>query len=221
MDNTYRPDYQNQPGAPVKVAAGTSFIEGITGIGAVALSIIGLANIFPLVLASIATIALGAALLFEAGAVAARFSALMSVPGDTATTTSRWGGMTSTFLAGAAGIALGILSLLGISPMVLIPIAAIVFGSALIMDSGVNARLAQLEASREAPELSDDVARESAMASSGIEVLVGLGAITLGVLALVGFNTLTLTLVALLSVGSAVLLSGSIIGGRMISVFKR
>lgn len=52
-----------------RVAAGTAVVEGLTGLGAVALSIIGLANVLPMMLVAISTIALGAAFLFEAGAV--------------------------------------------------------------------------------------------------------------------------------------------------------
>lgn len=208
---------------PEKVAAGTATIEGLTGLGAVALSIIGLANIYPMVLVAVSTIALGAALLFEAGSVAARFSALMAetkAPSGSYST-GRWGGMTTGFLGGAAGIALGILSLLGIAPMILVPIAAIVYGFALIMDSGVRTRLAALESQFSGLSgLSQEVARETATASSGIQLIVGLGAITLGILALVGISSLALSLVAMLIVSAAVLLSGSVAGGRMVSMFR-
>lgn len=206
-----------------KVAAGTSLIEGVTGLAAVALAIIGLAGVFPTVLLSIATIALGAALLFEAGSVSARFSALMSeaYPQQANYEVGRWTGMTASFLGGAAGIALGILSLLGLAPMTLVPIAVIVFGAALIMDSGVNARLNSLETERSGlMGLSREVARESSAASVGVQVLVGLSGVTLGILALVGISAMILSLIAVLSIGASLLLGGSIIGGRMLSMFK-
>ena len=60
-----------------KEALGGSIAEGLSGIAAVALAIIGLAHVFPLLMASIATIALGAALAFEGGAISARYAALI------------------------------------------------------------------------------------------------------------------------------------------------
>ncbi len=207
-----------------KVAAGASITEGLVGLGAVALAIIGLAHILPVLLASISTIARGAAFVFEAGTVGARFSAL--TPDFRGTTSSRswssWGTMTAGFLAGCAGIALGILALLGIDPMVLIPIAAIVFGAALVMDSGVRVRLSALECENAGYRgMSQDVAREAASASAGIQVMVGLGGITLGILAIIGISPLTLSLVALLGVGCAVLVAGSLISSKMLGVYGR
>ena len=54
------------------------------------------------------------------------------------------------------------------------------------------------------------VMREAVSTSSGIQILFGLGAVTLGVLSLVGvFTPITLTLVAILAVGGASLFSGA------------
>jgi len=80
--------------ASERIAESVSFVEVVVGLAALALAIIGLANVFPWVPASIATIALGAALLFEAGSVGARCSALAE---DTAETRKweRWSGMTT------------------------------------------------------------------------------------------------------------------------------
>ena len=205
---------------PAKTSIGTSVAGRIAGIAAVAISIIGLAHLFPEILVSIATLAVGVALLFEGGAVAARFSGLiqeMETPEDGV----RWGGMTAEFLAGATGIALGILALLHLAPMVLVPIAAIVYGCALILDSGVNNRLSALEARKNGIRgWKATVARESASATSNIHVLVGLTAVTLGILALVGFAPMVLSLVAMLGIGGASLLSGYMFGSRVQSVFR-
>jgi hypothetical protein len=199
---------------------GASMAGRIAGIAAVAISIIGLAHVFPEILVSIATLAVGVALLFEGGAMAARFADLihgMEKPADGV----RWGGLTAEFLAGATGIALGILALLNLAPMVLVPIAAVVYGCALILDSGVNNRLGALEARKTGVHgLSETVARESATAAANIQVLVGLAAVTLGILALVGIVPMVLSLVAMLGIGGTNLLSGSMIGGKMLSVFR-
>ena len=219
-NHTEEGTYPETFAASEKSSIGTSMAGRIAGIAAVAISIIGLAHVFPEILVAIATLAVGVALLFEGGAVAARFSYLireMETPEDGV----RWGGLTAEFLAGATGIALGILALLHLTPMVLVPIAAIVYGCALILDSGVNNRLTALEARKNGVHgLSETVARESATAAANIQMLVGLAAVTLGILALVGFVPMVLSLVAMLGIGGASLLSGSMFGGRVLNVFR-
>jgi hypothetical protein len=204
----------------VRSAFSSSLAEGIAGLGAVALAIIGLAHIFPEILVSVATVAIGVALAFEGGAISARYSAMISEPGEKSDVTTQWGGVTALFVGGAAGIALGILSLVGVAPMVLIPVAALVFGSALVLDSGANERLSLMEARhKEGFKVSEHVIRETTHAASGIQVLVGLGSIALGILALIGLVPMVLSLVAMLSIGAANLLTGSMIGARLSRVF--
>lgn len=203
----------------VKGAFGSSMAEGLAGIGAVSLSIIGLGHVIPEIMVSIATICIGVALAFEGGSISARYSALVSEPdSETGVTT---GGVTALFVGGAAGIALGILGLVNVAPMVLIPVAAIVFGAALVLDSGTNERLSLLEARHtEGFHTSETIIKESARTSSGLQVLIGGGSIALGILALVGMAPMILSLVSMLIVGAANLLTGSIIGVRLAKVFR-
>ncbi len=209
---------------PEKIAAGVSFIEGITGLGAVALAIIALAGLYPEILAAIATIALGSALVFEAGTIGARFKALEEetlVQQHHQFHWSQRGGITNGFLAGAAGIVLGILSLLKIDANILMPVAVIVFGASLIMDSGVRTRLSALETEYFGTTgLSRDLVQESTSVTSGTEVFTGLAAVVLGVLAIIGIAPMVLTLVGLLSVGASILLVGAVVGGRMTKIIQ-
>ncbi len=203
-------------------AIGAALGERIADSAVIAVSVIALAGVLPELLAAIATIAVAVALLFRGGTTAARFSRLLSETKGGPEIVERWGGMTAEFLAGATGIALGILALLGLARMVLIPIAAIVYGGALVLDSGVTARLDALEIARAGgPELNPEVARETAASAAGIQVLVGLAAVTLGVLALVGLRPLILSLTAMLAIGFADLMSGTAMGGRMLAIFYR
>ncbi|MDR3714192.1 MAG: hypothetical protein P4L51_15350 [Puia sp.] len=172
-------------------------------------------------MASIATIALGAAFVFEAGDVGRRFSSLVTEEQTVRSGSwSAWGGMTVGFLGGCAGIALGVLSILGIVPHTLVPAAVIVYGAALVMDSGTKSSLSEMENEhfgvRGVPQ---EIARESASTLSGIQMLAGLGAITLGILAIIKIVPETLTLVGLLAVGAAVLMAGSLVS-RYVS-FRR
>ncbi len=204
----------------VKAAMGSSITEGFIGIGAVALAIIGLAGILPVILVAVATIAIGVALAFEGGSISARYAALME-EGETKGEAARWGGVTSLFLAGVAGITLGILSLIGIVPGILIPVSAIAFGGALILDSGANERLSRLEAQHAAGlKATEGVVRETSRTSAGLQMSVGLAGIALGILALVNVYPLVLSLVAMLSIGAVNLITGSMIGGRMATIFR-
>ena len=206
----------------VKEAFGGSAAEGIIGLGAVALTIIGLANIFPEILVAVAVIAVGVALAFEGGAISARYATLYGEGQSFTERSVRMGGITTLLLAGAAGIALGILSLIGIVPMILVPVSAIVFGAALIMDSGVNERLSVLEAHHsEDYNASMSVVKETARAAAGLQVLGGICGVALGILAVIGIYPLVLSLVALLCIGTVNLLTGATIGGRMVSFFNK
>jgi hypothetical protein len=203
-------------GIRTKAAFSGSMAEGIAGMCAVALAIIGLAHIHPVLLASIAIIAVGVAMAFEGGTISARYSPITKEGATTKDTVARWSGLTALFLAGAIGIALGVLSLVGVVPMVLMPVAAIVFGSALMLDSGANEHISALEARH--PEdfnVSAGVVRNTGRVSAGIQILAGIGGIVLGILALTGIAPLVLSLVVMLSIGAVLLLTGALIGGRM------
>ncbi|MDA8087264.1 MAG: hypothetical protein M0Z75_11245 [Nitrospiraceae bacterium] len=203
------------------MAAGV-LAEGFVSIGAVILSIIGLANRFPQIMLPISTIAIGSALLFEGGTITARFSSLFSlarVPIDI----RQFGlGMTTEFVSGIAGIVLGVMALIGVQPLVLIPAAAIVFGASLILGAGstarMNAILTQMTEQREAIR---EVMREAVLAAAGMQILVGIGAIALGVVALTGINPMALSLVAMLSLGFANLLSETAIINRVTGAARR
>jgi hypothetical protein len=204
---------------PLKIVAGGSITEAIAGAGAVVLAILGLTDMLPMYMAAIATIALGVALLALGGAVASQWSKLVrETSGARAAPNVELGGVGAETFGGAAGVVLGILSLLGILPMILLPIALLVFGGALLLGSGVTVDLSAL------PDVRDRYAhmtREATLGASGLQALAGMTGIVLGILALVGTMPLTLTLVGLLVLGSAVLLGGSAVSSRMMGILRR
>lgn len=125
---------------------GRSASAAIGGIAAVVLAIIGLAHVYPGFMASVATIALGVTFLFKGAAVATEYSDVLAhMDSGKLQRVEVGSGMSAELLAGCAGIALGILALLGIATMILTPIAAIVFGVALLMSAGVTHRLNHLK----------------------------------------------------------------------------
>jgi hypothetical protein len=220
MENVSQESIREEKRA-MEFVAGGSLAEGFAGVGAIALSIIGLAGIMTTWMVAIATILVGAALLFEGGAIGARFSSLVSeAGGGRLGALELGGGMTAEFIGGIAGVILGILSLLGVYPMVLVPVAAIVFGSALLLGIGATTRLNDLQIEKACDrQEARHVARAAVRSATGFQVLLGLGSLALGILAVMGMVPMTLSLVAMLGTGFSSLLSGSAISGRMLSTF--
>lgn len=105
-------------------------------------------------------------------------------------------------LGGIAAIVLAIIGLSGVHPDVLVSIATIVFGAALLIQGG-----AMLS------EFALDMGAEGGSAASGGGVsalfLVGVAGIVLGVLALLGVHAAMLTSVALIAFGAALAISSS------------
>ncbi len=215
MTTTPHSHYEHAAGT----VAGGSATEALVGIGAVVLTIIGLAGVVPHLMLSIAVIAVGAALLIEGAAIAAEFSQLASrAGGGPATDLELGGGTAMEFLGGAAGVVLGILALIGVAPVMLNSIAAIVFGATLVLSTGSIGQLREV-----GPDYTtgERVARRTVTGGVGVQALVGIGAIALGIIALVGYNPRLLTLVAVLAVGAALLITGAAVTARLMTIFSR
>ncbi len=203
----------------MSVVAGGSIAEAIGGVGAVVLAILGLVGLLPHDMAAIATMAAGVALLLEGIAMAARFSDLLSESGSLSDAAKLGGGMGAELLGGVAGGILGLLALLDVVPMTLTAIAVIVFGASLLLSSGATYRLESL-ASKLGQKTLMAAQMLAAVAASGVQVLVGLGGITLGIIALVGVSPMILTLVGLLSIGAAVLVTGGTVSSTIASAMQ-
>lgn len=201
----------------LRTLAGGSIVEAAGGAAALVLAILGLATVLPQTLAAVATIAIGVALLAEGAAIGGRYARLVSKVEMNRTRTAELGGGTSAeFVAGGAGIVLGLLALLNVVPMTLTSVAAVIYGAALLLGSGATSRLnAMASRSEEA-----DTAGEMVHAATGAQVLVGLSSAVLGIIALVGIAPETLVLVALLSVGATIVLSGTALTARMAELLR-
>ena len=214
-------NYQNyMVMGPVRRAMGIAFSQALLGIGAATLAVIGLEHFAAAGLLAIATIVVGAGLLFEAGVFSARFSALVSQTEKAPFRLRRW--MAAEFVAGVAGITLGILALLNFAPFVLIPVAAMSMGIAQILNSGLNTRLNALEiSSAKSEELDQEEARETVNPYIGIGGFMGFGALVLGLVALAGISPLVLSLVAILSIAAAHLLNGAVVFRMLGAMYRR
>jgi hypothetical protein len=201
------------------VAAG-SVSEMIAGLAAIILAIIGLAGVFPYMLVAIATIVFGVALMLSGGSIAARYGNIERETAETGMESMEIGtGVTTEFAGGLAGIVLGILALIGLVPLVLIPCAVIVYGATFILSSGLTNRLSAIEY-YQGRSSARRLTHEAVEASSGVQMLVGLAAITLGILALIGFAPLILSLVAVLAIAVGGSLSSAALTSRMWTAFR-
>jgi len=191
-----------------------SIMESIGGAGAVVLAILGLIGVMPELLLAIATMAVGVALFLGGASLSAQSNRIAHSRRARREISS---GVGMAAFAGIGGAALGLLALLQVNPFTLLSVAAIVLGGGLVLAS---AGLTKLEDNLDAMDAEGHHAEHETMAvAGGTEILVGLGAIALGILALSGVDPMTLTLIAALSMGASTLLSGSSLAGRVFSLF--
>ncbi len=219
MANAHVQTLEHETRRSMELVAGGSMSETIGGAAACVLAIVGLSGVFPGYLAAIATIAAGAALFLEGGAILTRFSELLrETTEDRHSATALESGMSAESLGGLAVLVLGVLALVGVASIALMSIALIVLGGALLLGSAATARLNALHLSaHHDSESARIVAREAVSAAAGAQVLIGISAVVLGVLAVIGVDPLTLVLVGLLAGGFSVLLSGTTVGAKMIA----
>ena len=200
------------------IIAGGSVLEAFGGAAAIGLAIIGLSQLAPYLVVSLAAIALGAALMVESGLMMAGYS--------TAVLTSRHpefaeadlgGGVGLRAIAGLSVVVLGVLGTLGLFPVVLTAVSAIVLGTALIFSTGLAAevRWVRIEISEGVEAPMEGATRVGVSATTGMQMLAGLAAIVLGIIALAGYSPLVLTLIALLAIGGSILFTGGAVSARM------
>ncbi|HEY9793130.1 MAG TPA: hypothetical protein V6D22_22200 [Candidatus Obscuribacterales bacterium] len=201
---------------------GTELLGGGAGI---VLSILGLVGIIPMTLAAVALIVLGAALFMESTSVSANLrvieQGIAEVPPPERAIRS---GLGLTAVGALAVAVLGILTLLGIAPAVLVGAGVIAVGACGVLRSIEEQHVAQFEAFEAAEQSlaeSSVVAPKAVATPAGITVLAGLATIVLGILALVGINPLTLNLAGLLVISSARFLSSAVLEGGMAKVLAR
>jgi hypothetical protein len=204
-----------------EAAAYGGFVDALGGIATIVLAIIGLSGVKPEVLVSISTIVFGAALLIQGGAMLSEFATIESMP---ETSAAGGGGLSSLFLVGIAGIALGVLALLGINATVLTSVAVIAFGAALVLSSSsvwhlLTAQSIAMRFQGRSPMVRL-VASEIAVGSAGLQAMTGLAVVVLGILAVAGVFTTPLTLIALLVAGAALVMTGSTLSGTLIGFMR-
>ncbi len=204
-----------------EVAAVGPMTEGAAGIAVIVLSILGLAAISPGVLTSVATIVIGVGLFIESANTAMEYSRVTSHAAQ-AGIAELGSDVTVELMAGVAGIVLGVLALIGAaSVMNLLPAALIVFGGALLL-AGFSATTVNKVRGSEAPASGETITLHPELAPArGLQVIVGIAAIVLGILAFVLPAAGTLLIVGFLVVGAALLATSANFTQSFITLLSR
>lgn len=195
--------------------AGGSTLETIGGFTALVVAIIGFSYL-PFTMASIATIAIGVALFSQGTSIMVRWhEALRRLEGARYEKRGLASGVSTEMFGGLAGIVMGMLALVGVKPLVLLPVSAIVFGGALLLGGAAQPDLVYL-----APERNPKLARMTYSAiqtSGGVMILVGIASVVLGILAVLEVGPiLTLSLVAFMGIGVALVFAGGSLAARLV-----
>jgi hypothetical protein len=202
---------------PATTVGGATAIQSFIAAGAAALAVIGLVGVLPLQMAAIATLAVGAILVAEGAGITTRYRTLLhALNGSRYEVAEAGGGATPQTLAGIGGVALSILALLGVAPISLLAVAALVYGGGILLGSAAQAQLETI-ASRAGEHGESGTSRRALTAGAGSRVLVAATAAVLGILVLIGAAapSVPLILVAMLVIAGTTLLASSAIGGRL------
>lgn len=194
-----------------KVIGGGTMFESLFGLATMVLAVLGLIAIAPVALSSVMCIILGVAFTLGGGTVMSQFERFSS--SNYGARVRLGAGMALEFFGGVAGIILGALSLMGVYPISLVAISAIVFGLTLAAAGFGTYGLDFSMAVREGRIVESAGAMIGAV---GAQAFVGGAAAVLGILALAGLNSLTLNLVSLLCVGGAIMFSSMAMSARLL-----
>ncbi len=214
------PEHERQHNFAAGMTGNSPMFQTICGAAAVILAILGLAGLHPVYMAAVATIAVATAMALQGIAVGSCYSSVIGEMTGKHPVADIRTGLTAEFVAGATGIVLGVLSLSGLDVATLTAVAVIVLGSGVLLGAGIAGRVARFAPKSSAQHpFFEKMVGDVVTAAAGAEVLVGGGAIVLGVIALVGTLSLTLTLVALLALGSATVMASTAVAGKIGSIW--
>ena len=163
-------------------------------------------------LASIVTILVGVGLMVQAFTSAVENSKVMAA--DAAPIPDLPGEVMVDGLSGFTGIVLGILALVGINAPYLVPSALIVFGGSLLLSGAIGLRPRASQSAAPGGQ-TQVVSYQGSAAASGMEILIGIAAIVLGILSLTFVGSWVLALVGFIAVGAALLMVSATFGGTM------
>lgn len=215
-------------GVPERYTLGSrTMSQGLFGGIAVVLGIVGLAielahPTVSMYLAAIAEIALGLSLIVVGTSLAAAYARLLARAEPTAGAAGGYmAGTTVDMFLGGAIVILAILAILKVASPVLIPIAVIVVGVGLFLNSLASIRLANLESTMVPATVARRVVEEMVLATASVRAIGGIAVFVLGIIGLLGTVTMPLALVAMIVAGVVLVLNSTSLSGRFVSSMTR
>lgn len=193
--------------------------EGAAGIAAIVLAVIALAGISAATLASIVTIVIGVGLMVQAFNSAAENSRAAGLGAVNAQPMEVGGEVMVDCLTGITGIILGILALVGINAVHLVPAALIVFGGALLLAGTSQMRPRATPIASTVGGQVQIVSNQGSTAAGGMEIMIGIAAIVLGILSLIFMASWVLVLVGFIAIGAAMLMVSATFSGAVARLF--
>jgi hypothetical protein len=193
--------------------------EGAAGIAAIVLAVIALAGISAAPLASIITIVVGVGLMAQAFNSAAERSKAMAAGASASQSVEVGGEAMVDLLTGVTGIVLGILALVGINAVHLVPAALIIFGGALLLSGAIEMMPRPAAITSTAGGQTQIASYQGPVATGGLEIMVGIAAIVLGILSLIFMSSWVLVLVGFIAIGAAMLMVSATFGIAVTRLF--
>jgi hypothetical protein len=212
--------YVEGRGFPSEVEPLGLLSEGAAGIATIVLAVIALAGIAATALASIVTIVIGVGLMVQAfNSAAERAKAIPAGAAPTALSSGIGGEVMVDVVTGITGIVLGILALVGINATHLVPAALIVFGGALLLSGVVEIVPRPVPVAAAGGGPAQIATYQGSAATGGLEVMVGVAAIVLGILSLILMSSWVLVLVGFIAIGAAMLMVSATFSGAVTRMF--
>lgn len=191
--------------------------EGAAGLAVIVLAIIALAGASSATsLIAIAAIVVGVRLMVQGFNTAAENARMVTPELAMAGVGDSSGEVMVDCLAGGVGIVLGILALIGVAATpVLLPAALIVFGAAFLLSGAL-----ELQRPTAVP-LSPTTAQvvSGSAGTGGMEILIGIAGIVLGILALLTTHSAILVMVGFIAIGAALLMVSATFSGAVMRIF--
>jgi hypothetical protein len=191
--------------------------EGAAGIATIVLAVIALAGVSAAPLASIVTIVIGVGLMVQAFNSAAGRSKVM--PAGVGASAEVSGEVMVDVLTGVAGVILGILALVGINASHLVPAALIIFGGALLLSGASEMMPRGVSVASTTGGQAQISSYQGPVVTGGMEIMVGIAAIVLGILSLIFMSSWVLVLVGFIAIGAAMLMVSATFGMAVTRLF--
>ncbi len=189
-------------------------IELIGAVGGLVLAILALIGVVPRILLPLASVAIGVGLIGHGGVITKWLSTLRPPPAVSEERAKVGEAAGDEVLGGTAAITLGLVALVGFEPVLLLGVAAIASGGALVLASWARPELFHVVAAREH--------RGRRIAATAVLMVAGAAAAVLGIVAISGAShARALVEIAFVVISSGLCASALLTGSHLMSARHR